>query len=321
MNPYSVFDARDVLLWTGLAPTADDAGRVAEDLTGAYAARIEPLPTSTTEPAVETTYDRARPSMSRLKHKYGANVHILSDPWAMSLLARLGHPACDTRDAQPLLDACTQILLQAASEQLPHRHAVLPTRMTPGEPRALVHGTLLDPRAHAIIADVARGGILPSMHFQRGLMQVLHPDRVRVDHIYLQRTSDPDTGAVVGVDHAGSKIGGPAEGATVFVPDPMAATGSSMAYVLDLYRNLPPGPPHKIVACHLIVTPEYLARIARSSPDVTVYALRLDRGLSSPEALATVPGTLWAQERGLDDHSYIVPGAGGIGEVLNNAWL
>jgi uracil phosphoribosyltransferase len=29
----------------------------------------------------------------------------------------------------------------------------------------------------------------------------------------------------------------------------------------------------------------------------------------------------WDEERGLDDHHYIVPGAGGVGEVLNNAWV
>ena len=33
------------------------------------------------------------------------------------------------------------------------------------------------------------------------------------------------------------------------------------------------------------------------------------------------PGTLPEGERGLDDHQYIVPGAGGLGEVLNNSWV
>ena len=45
-----------------------------------------------------------------------------------------------------------------------------------------------------------------------------------------------------------------------------------------------------------------------------------DRGLSTPEALAERPGTLWAEERGLNESGYIVPGAGGLGEVLNNSW-
>ena len=38
-------------------------------------------------------------------------------------------------------------------------------------------------------------------------------------------------------------------------------------------------------------------------------------------ALRTEPGTHWDEERGLNDIQYIVPGAGGVGEILNNAWL
>jgi uracil phosphoribosyltransferase len=37
--------------------------------------------------------------------------------------------------------------------------------------------------------------------------------------------------------------------------------------------------------------------------------------------LSTVPGTFWDEERGLDERHYIVPGAGGVGEILNNAWV
>ena len=52
-----------------------------------------------------------------------------------------------------------------------------------------------------------------------------------------------------------------------------------------------------------------------------VYALRLDRGLSDDDVLQTVPGTYWDRERGLTDHQYIVPGGGGLGEVLNNSFV
>ena len=72
---------------------------------------------------------------------------------------------------------------------------------------------------------------------------------------------------------------------------------------------------------HLIVTPEYLKNVLEAHPDTSIYALRLDRGLSPPEIFSTVPGTRWAEERGLDEHQYIVPGAGGVGEILNNAWV
>ena len=60
---------------------------------------------------------------------------------------------------------------------------------------------------------------------------------------------------------------------------------------------------------------------SRAHPEVVVYALRLDRGLSAPDVLETVPGVRWDEERGLDDRQYIVPGGGGFGEVLNNAFV
>jgi len=34
-----------------------------------------------------------------------------------------------------------------------------------------------------------------------------------------------------------------------------------------------------------------------------------------------VPGTHWDRERGLDDKQYIVPGGGGFGEIMNNAYV
>jgi hypothetical protein len=52
---------------------------------------------------------------------------------------------------------------------------------------------------------------------------------------------------------------------------------------------------------------------------VKIYAFRVDRGLSSPRALSALPGEFPSEERGLNDHHYIIPGAGGLGEVLNNA--
>jgi uracil phosphoribosyltransferase len=71
----------------------------------------------------------------------------------------------------------------------------------------------------------------------------------------------------------------------------------------------------------MIATPEYLRAVLAATPDLVVYTARVDRGLSPPDVLATVPGTHWDRERGLNAHGYIVPGAGGMGEVLNNAWV
>ena len=71
----------------------------------------------------------------------------------------------------------------------------------------------------------------------------------------------------------------------------------------------------------IIVTPEYIQRVTKEHPDLEIYAFRLDRGLSPAAVLRTEAGQNVAEERGLNDHQYIVPGAGGVGEILNNAWV
>ena len=123
------------------------------------------------------------------------------------------------------------------------------------------------------------------------------------------------------METSGSKIGGPVADATVLIPDPMGATGRSIVETMRIYRDLVPGEARALVCVHLIVTPEFIKRVKGEFPDARIYAVRLDRGLSPPDVLATAPGTHWERERGLNDHQYIVPGAGGRGELMNNAWV
>jgi len=89
--------------------------------------------------------------------------------------------------------------------------------------------------------------------------------------------------------------------------------------VLRYYEERAEGRPAALITLNLIVTPEFIRRVQREAPKVQVYAYRVDRGLSPPDVLAKIPGEDWDRERGLNDHDYIVPGAGGLGEVLNNA--
>ncbi len=269
----------------------------------------------------ETAYDAPAPPRGFLEHGYGERVHVLADTWALSVLSRIGHPDCKPPVLHDLIASAYWRLLHATIDQLPTRLVEADTRMTAGEPRATFRGRIVDPDHPAVVVDVARAGILPSQVVQRALLEVLSPERVRVDHLYLQRRADPVSGEVVGVDFSGNKIGGDVEGATIYIPDPMGATGSSVAHVIRHYRDVVPGAQRAIVTCHLMVTPEYLRRITTEFPEVHVYALRVDRGLSPESVLATPLGARWDEERGLDDRSYIVPGAGGMGEVINNSFV
>lgn len=265
----------------------------------------------------ETAYNRPD-ATGRLAHAYGDNVHILSDPWALSLLARIGSPDVRPPEFNDLIAACYRRLLRAATEVLPTIQASRPTRMAAIEPLAVYEGAVIDPKAKVVVVDVIRGGILPAHVFQQELLRFLDPDAVRVDHLFMERIADPIDGHVTGVDMPGAKIGGGIDGATLLVPDPMGATGGSVAALLDYYKeNI--GAPRAIAMCHLMVTPEYLRRVQQTHPDAHVYALRVDRGLSGAEVLQAMPGARWDDERGLTDNDYIVPGAGGVGELLYNA--
>ena len=137
----------------------------------------------------------------------------------------------------------------------------------------------------------------------------MNPKTVRQDHISIAR----------GVGISGHKIGGRVDDAIVLFPDPMGATGGTLVEALDLYKQH--GNPRKVISLHCIVTPEYIRAVHAKHPDLIVYAIRFDRGLSSEKVLASVPGTFWNEEKGLNDQNYIVPGGGGFGEIMNNAYV
>lgn len=256
-----------------------------------------------------------------IEHAYGPNIHILSQPYPMSILARL----CSSETTQPAVNRLVcrlydWLLGEVASRELPRRQVSIPTRMRASEPRGVYSGEAIDRQQPVVVCDIARAGMVPSQRVYEALHDVLAPEVIRQDHVMASRKTN-DAGQVVGIHVHASKIGGPVNEAIVLIPDPMAATGTSLDAVLQTYRNLPGGPPRKIVAMHLIITPEYLRRIRDAHPDLVIYAVRLDRGMSSTEVLATRPGTRWAEEVGLNSVQYIVPGAGGVGELLNNAWI
>jgi uracil phosphoribosyltransferase len=99
----------------------------------------------------------------------------------------------------------------------------------------------------------------------------------------------------------------------------MGATGSTIVEAIDFYKSR--GKAYKYIALHCIITPEYLRTVRAKHPDLVVYSVRLDRGLSPADVLASTPGLHWDLERGLNNKHYIVPGGGGFGEIINNAYV
>jgi uracil phosphoribosyltransferase len=258
---------------------------------------------------------------SEMAHRYGAPVHILADPLALNLLAHLCRPTTVQPEINHLVGELYRSLLHVViSAEFPRRRITVDTRMKQFTPAGVWSGEAVATDTPAVCVALARAGLLPSQVAFDFLNQVLEPAAVRQDHLHLGRTTDAD-GRVTGAGLHAVKIGGAIDGRIVLIPDPMGATGSTVTKVLDHYRDAGHGTAAKVIAVHLIVTPEYLAHVRRRHPEVIVYALRLDRGLSPPEVLATVPGERWSDERGLTDHHYIVPGAGGLGEIMNNSFV
>lgn len=256
-----------------------------------------------------------------LPHRYGPSIHLFDDAFLSTLLCRIGSPDTGTAEVPALVESAYQQMVRAIlSREFPRQHRRAPTRMTAHEPRAAVVGDFLCRETKLVICAVIRAGILPAQACYEAAIQVLPPQNVRLDFLNMSRVTDAQH-HVTGVRLDGSKIGGPVDDAVVLIPDPMGATGGTVCRAVEVYEGLGRSAPRRVVAAHLMATPEACRRLASTRPQVQVYAGRLDRGLSTPRALAAEPGEFPDEERGLNDVQYIVPGAGGMGELLTNSWV
>jgi len=273
---------------------------------------------SLVEEAVATSSEGGT-AFGELTHKYGERVHLLDNPFLHSALARISSPEANLAAVLPLLRAVYEVLLTHATREFPIVQAEVATRMAEVHPKAgYYRGPVIADTTDVVICDIVRAGMVPSQVCFERLVTILPDERLRLDHLHMSRVTDA-AGRVTGVDLSGSKIGGTVEGAILLIPDPMGATGATTIRCVNHYLEHH-GRPSKVIALPMIATPEYLRAVQSEVDDLIVYSARLDRGLSDPDILETVPGTYWNREKGLDGRSYIVPGAGGMGEVINNSW-
>jgi uracil phosphoribosyltransferase len=257
-----------------------------------------------------------------LSHKYGPHVHILQTPLTQLWLGEL----CRQETKQPRLNQLVENLYRelirvAVDHLLPREHIRYATRMASQHPTAAqVEAEVIAHNTRAIVVNLARAGTWPSHICYHFLNEILNPDLVRQDHIFAARKSN-SLHQVTNTELGAHKIGGDKEAAWILFPDPMGATGHTITAAVEHYLNHITGQATRWIALHLIVTPEYLRRIARLPVPVEILALRVDRGLSPQHVLTSTPGEFWDLEKGLNDRDYIVPGAGGLGELLNNSYV
>jgi uracil phosphoribosyltransferase len=272
-------------------------------------------------PVADVAYAHLTGREPEMVHRYGDNCHILADPFLLGHLAKL----CARDTFQPTINALVKDLYRylvkaVLNAEFPRARVRVETRMLEHSPLGIWEGEIIDPNTRCVTVNIARAGTLPSQVCYDFLNKTLNVSLVRQDHVVMAREVD-EKGRVIGTSLSGSKIGGSVEDAYVLFPDPMGATGGSLSHAIRMYKTGKGGPACKYICINLIVTPDFLKRLKSEHPDVVVYAVRLDRGASPPEVLACVPGARWDEESGLTDKQYIVPGGGGFGEIMNNAWI
>lgn len=269
----------------------------------------------------DMTYTNTDSCINELEHKYPKNVHIINSPIASTLVAKLSNAECKQPNFTWFVKkAYNHLFDYLLSRELPLSIVEAKSRMAEFHKEGRYKVKIFDPTTRVACVDLARAGMMPTQILFEQLHFFLDPDNIRQDHIYAARATN-EVNQVVGIDISGSKIGGDIENSLVIIPDPMGATGGTIAETISIYKKANLGKAKKYITAHLIITPEYIKRITSSHPDVEIYALRLDRGLSATDILDKIPGLQWAEEKGLNDHQYIVPGAGGVGELLNNSFV
>jgi len=221
---------------------------------------------------------------------------ILNTPYNLSLLAELGKPEI----LQPKISRIIQVLYGnmfgiVVDNELEQESVAVKTQIYSKDKRGVFKGKIFKKNQKVVVADVIRAGMMPSHQFYLKLTEILNPKFVRQDHIMSQRIETKN--GVAGSALTGSKIGGSVKGAVVFIPDPMGATGGSVHEVIDFYQKKY-GKPKKFVVVNLVITPQYIKHLEKINAPISLYAARLDKGLTK------------------DD--FIYPGLGGVGEMINN---
>lgn len=225
---------------------------------------------------------------------FGANVHVSSSALVWTWLAKLSSRKTRRLEAIRLLGLIYQNLFSwLMADEFPREPMSVITRMN-----KRLRGIGIKARVPVTIVDIIRAGMRPSLLCHELLLtsDVIDERLVHEHHIVASRKTDRK-GRVIGVNYDDSKAQERVRpGSIVIIPDPMLATGGSLSAVIARYKDLYPGKVAKFIVVSLIATPKGIARIHKDHPEVVIYVGRIDPKLTPK--------------------SYIVPGAGGLGELM-----
>ena len=203
-----------------------------------------------------------------------ARLHVMDHPLILHKISMLRAKETNTKDFRQLIHEVAQLIGYEATRDLPVTEYTVTTPVMDAVGYRLPHQVCLVPILRAGLGMVdALLSLIPA---------------ARVGHIGLYR--DPVT--LNPVEYYCKMPPDVAERA-VLVLDPMLATGGSAAAAISFLKKRGA---KNIRMLNIIGSPEGVAKIAKTHPDVDVY--------------------LGALDEKLNDHGYIVPGLGDAGDRL-----
>lgn len=222
------------------------------------------------------------------------NVHISRNALVWTWLAHFCTKGTPRRDLFVLMRHIYWDLFGwVVAAEFPKAELVSNTNMD-----ATLRGLGIKTEVPVTIVDVIRAGMRPSAICHEILLEsgVIDESLVHEHHITAARIAG-EHGEVVGVEVDYAKADEPVRpGSIVIFPDPMLATGTTLCEIISRYKERFPGCVTKFVVVNMIATPFGVKKIHSVHPEVVIYAGRMDQELT--------------------DKGYIVPGAGGVGELL-----
>jgi len=202
-------------------------------------------------------------------------LHVVDHPLIQHKITIMRSVETSTKKFRELAGEVTQLLAYEATRKLTVSPEPVMTPMGPCE-----GGGLKDSKI--VIAPVLRAGL----GMVRGMLDLL--PRAAVAHIGLfrdEKTLQPKIYY--------QSMPRTLESATIFIVDPMLATGGSLSAAARLLKKAKPA---KIVAIALIAAPEGVKRMEQDHPDIDIVVAALDSHL--------------------DAHGYIIPGLGDAGDRM-----
>ena len=205
---------------------------------------------------------------------HDTNLHVIDHPLAHHFVTILRDKTTPPDEFRVTCKRLTQVLALEASRNLATKPRVIET------PLEQFSGVSIAEPLVAVVILRAGLGML-------GPIEEMFPD-VSVGYVGLERN---ESTAVASSYYA--KLPPDMPERTVFLLDPMLATGGSAAQACDLVKSLHP---RRIVMLAIVAAPQGIALMRTRHPDVTIYTAALDRDLN--------------------DKKYILPGLGDFGDRL-----